>query len=385
MIRHFFIFGALASVASLALSASATLNSNVKVEFWVGISKDKCADPDTILAQLNATAIGVNVYLTDVTFPVRFLDSRGRVIATDNFVFPGNDGERLDNHFFETCLPYSHPAAQTARAGRLRYKWGWKIPMVIRPGLNEPGEETEAANETQLSADPDEVFLGSPSAAMPAGTTARGLPRDLSEKLKELANAGSDIQYVTVTPQGTWVILFDGDGYANSGGIPKEAINKLHELNGERRHTIHGINFSGNGGWVIYYDKNGFLESGTPLGVYEELVKLNEADDSIDCVAFAPGGGWLVIYDGTNYFFDGIPQLLGDQIAQLNKENRRIRQVAFTPEAGAAIVTDEPSSGACQNIPDEACEALMQLSKTSKTIKTITFTPNGGWLIVHSK
>ncbi len=179
-----------------------------------------------------------------------------------------------------------------------------------------------------------------------------GIRGDAANELQALAKQNITPKTIAFTPNGEWVIIYDGNGYFPSPNFPPDALNQIVTLN-KRKSTINTIAFTPKGEWVIIYDGNGYFPSANfPQDALNAIVNVNKQKSIIKSVAFDPNGGWVVLYGINNATYTN--NISPDAIATIvNVHNigKTFINIAFTPSNGWVLLYNTPNELASPIVP----------------------------------
>ena len=204
--------------------------------------------------------------------------------------------------------------------------------------------------------------------------------QDPQQKLLELNEKGSELNFYASDGEGGWVIIFDDYGYSYYN-FPADCGAKIKELNKIGK-KIKSIAFGPDGEWVIIYGTNGYYTSGISDKLSSELDDINNEGLPIESVAFTPDGGWVVIFDEFGVAYLGIPEDCLDKLTEINEAQRPIKSVAFTPDGGWAIVYGYNGYWA-SDIPRVAQDKLDQVNEAHSEMVSLAFNEKGEFALTY--
>lgn len=101
---------------------------------------------------------------------------------------------------------------------------------------------------------------------------------------------------VAITVAGGNLALYGNNGWAKTGKVPSNLIDKIKEIEAEGK-IINDVVLTENGAWVLLFGKNGYASSGVSEDLMEELKEYAGNQEEIVSVAYNDSGHWMVIGD----------------------------------------------------------------------------------------
>ncbi len=143
------------------------------------------------------------------------------------------------------------------------------------------------------------------------GWACKNCPVELRDALKQLSERGSTINDVQLTEKGHWLVIFDGNGYKHSAGLPTAFISKLREFN-LNHETIISAPFNDEGEWAAITQQH--LSASSPnllswlqdgISSYGRIISATIVDNAV-----------VAVYSGGFKFLGSVPQTLKNALKQ---------------------------------------------------------------------
>ena len=151
-------------------------------------------------------------------------------------------------------------------------------------------------------------------------------PKIFIEKLNELHSQNVKIDQVLLLGQSSFIIV--ADGYGIGVNIPNELVSAIDDCN-RLKLRINNIAVSPDGSWVIIKEQNGYVTHGIPPSLLDKLKVLNENHSTINFVTFTPWNGWLVIWNDYSYAYENFPTNIGTKLNEYQSKKLKIHFVAL--------------------------------------------------------
>ncbi|MEI8375074.1 MAG: transglutaminase domain-containing protein [Planctomycetota bacterium] len=171
------------------------------------------------------------------------------------------------------------------------------------------------------------------------------------------------------------------NGFHDSPGIPRDAVEKLKEVQGTKTARLKCIAFTPDGDWVVLFDDSGFCASNTNLPAVKKLTELrNEHPSDFKCVAFAPSGGWAVLWGQCGSWTEGrIPEDARNKIAEIGSSGGTLRSIAFSPNGGWILLCGK-TGVFYGGIPQDLVKVLENAIRDDLSVRCVAFAPTGDWI-----
>ncbi|WP_086930908.1 serine hydrolase domain-containing protein [Agarilytica rhodophyticola] len=162
----------------------------------------------------------------------------------------------------------------------------------------------------------------------------------LQQTLNNLTNSGTDIDELSVSPNGHWVIVA-GKSVYRSAGVPQALIDKVFQYIGAGR-RIDAIAISDSGAWVVAAEDLFWRSSGVPLGNDLQTVVKNRqnAGRRIDEIVFTPNDGFIVLSEGY-YHARRSPSKLYSALQDTKSSKRKPRRISFGADGRWVLLSDQ--------------------------------------------
>ena len=157
-----------------------------------------------------------------------------------------------------------------------------------------------------------------------------GVPDDALRQFKTVAEASEgDLKCFAFTPDGDWVLLFDGEHFRTSN-VDLPACKKLAELQRHPGVEFKCVAFSPEGGWTILWNQNGSWTKGrSPGEAFKKISELSRSGSTLNSIAYGPRGAWVLVFDRTRVSYGDVPNDLAKILDNAVKKGLIVRCVAF--------------------------------------------------------
>jgi hypothetical protein len=204
------------------------------------------------------------------------------------------------------------------------------------------------------------------------------VPKALAKVLKDLVSGGSRIDGVAFTPEGGWLVLYDGTGF-RAAGVSAQCLAALREAATESR-GLRSPSFEANGAFAFVMDGNGSYRAGIPAWMNEVLVELNVPGQRITSVALTNGGG-MVVRGRNGWSSAGVPQGLVDAMQKAHDGNEQVDFISLSPQGGWVLLKNDGRSWVWSLDLPESLRAALSAERKQR-VEFVAIAPNGGWVLV---
>ena len=171
----------------------------------------------------------------------------------------------------------------------------------------------------------------------------------------------------------------------NTGSINQATNFKNTILNLRNQHReIDEITISPSGEWIIVQDESIYRSSGFPNSTKNKVQAYINAGKEIDVIAFAPNGSWVVVAE--DYFWRSANVPSGENLQKYVKEyqnaGKRIDDLALS--ANGWIVVSGNSS-ASWNVPTALRKAVSDRIAAKRKVSNISLTPDNKWIVTEGQ
>lgn len=225
--------------------------------------------------------------------------------------------------------------------------------LILTCGIAKVQAQTETTRSVFRAATDNYFFVKCPIMTESYGCAVVGktngykqqkLAANVLNKMKEINDSGKTIDWITVTPKGKWIIVYDkGKQITYSTGFSADYVGFIKELQDIKTRNVPVI-------WAVADDKGNFLiKYKKPDGTFG--YKFNDnMNKSINDIfsrnawklksVYMTNSGWVVLYNDNHVEYIGtVEQAVKNHIDKFSKLfSNNISSIAFTDMGYAVIV-----------------------------------------------
>jgi CubicO group peptidase (beta-lactamase class C family) len=222
------------------------------------------------------------------------------------------------------------------------------------------------------------------------------IPKTLRERLKLYLSQKREMDVVTATKEGQWILIGRGvryysstsffDKMKGSGSMPlRKKVNEY--MNAGRRIDALGITNGNN--WVLtsgnfrYYSSKSEFDK---LGVRPIIESLIKRRKKITQISFSKKNAWAIIGDGTAYYSSNAPTDLKKAIIDARQQKLVPRVVKFRPGSEQWIFIAGQKIYSAKSLAKSPLYSwVSKYREFNWEVNEVYFNPNRGWSIISNK
>lgn len=194
--------------------------------------------------------------------------------------------------------------------------------------------------------------------------------------IRDAIKEWGECKTVAITDRGGDVAVYGSNGYATAGALPPALIRNLKELHGADE-TFTDITLTEEGSWLILYGLNGIAYEGIPKSLEREMRTYHDRGDRITSIALNDEGDWIII---SKEYYTSSDEEIQSFIAD-GAEKYGLLYAAHLSDDGLVVVY-ENGYKFLGNVPSDLIEIL---TSEPKNVYRVKFTPKGHFFISDRK